>query len=421
MTTRTRSGMRHVLRTLVAIELRSPGAYNSRLVSSLPMEINLRGRALRARSVNSGTHNLEGSATSNEAMSSSPSSSSRFTDYSFGGRDLGRNSAEMQVPSGGFSEREREKDLEWSGTTKTKVYGDRRMAESAIDVLSVVEEDEPRTVGKGSRAHLRFSSPLIFPREQSSPTKRNRTIRYSSDASSVTGAALSLERGYALPTPHRKRHSSEMVRPSGLAYQRSFSHSAVSPSQLEKDERGPIEVDNDIARPESRTSDSSNSTSPSQKTLKPLSTVPFPSKSPDSFLSRQPPIGLGRPPSGPRQQHKRWNSELYIERPLGRSDSTAPRSRHESLVPPEAEEGRKLSRVARTKLVLREDGRPSLTYVRSTFFLALFEEGFSLTLFSLLQQLGESIGKGQFGIVYRALNLNSGRVVAGKSVSHFRG
>lgn len=33
-----------------------------------------------------------------------------------------------------------------------------------------------------------------------------------------------------------------------------------------------------------------------------------------------------------------------------------------------------------------------------------------------MQQLGECIGRGQFGSVYRALNLNSGRVVAVKRI-----
>ncbi|KAL7339601.1 kinase-like domain-containing protein [Rhodotorula toruloides] len=48
----------------------------------------------------------------------------------------------------------------------------------------------------------------------------------------------------------------------------------------------------------------------------------------------------------------------------------------------------------RTKLVLREKGKPVLTY-----------------------QLGECIGRGQFGSVYRALNLNTGQVVAVKRIS----
>lgn len=50
-------------------------------------------------------------------------------------------------------------------------------------------------------------------------------------------------------------------------------------------------------------------------------------------------------------------------------------------------------KIARTKLVLREEGRPTMTY-----------------------QLGECIGRGQHGAVYRALNLNSGRVVAIKRI-----
>ena len=40
----------------------------------------------------------------------------------------------------------------------------------------------------------------------------------------------------------------------------------------------------------------------------------------------------------------------------------------------------------------------------------------SLILFMLGQQLGECIGRGQFGSVYRALNLTNGRVVAIKRI-----
>ncbi|KAH8914541.1 Pkinase-domain-containing protein [Atractiella rhizophila] len=113
----------------------------------------------------------------------------------------------------------------------------------------------------------------------------------------------------------------------------------------------------------------------------------------------------------PRQQHKRWNSELYMDLPLASGRDKEPimplRSRHDSIQPEEMYTGRhtpqpdlgearrrEMSNAAtRQKLVIREPGQKHVTY-----------------------QLGENIGRGQFGSVYRALNLNSGRVVAVKRI-----
>lgn len=64
------------------------------------------------------------------------------------------------------------------------------------------------------------------------------------------------------------------------------------------------------------------------------------------------------PPIRPGQ-HQRWNSELT---PMSEHDGV--RSRHQSLMAANRQ-GAEEKRAARTKLVLREDGHPTLTYVCS--------------------------------------------------------
>lgn len=120
----------------------------------------------------------------------------------------------------------------------------------------------------------------------------------------------------------------------------------------------------------------------------------------------------------PRQQHKRWNSEVY-EQPLASSrllqDASRLRSRHNSFMPASnsnddsqdfgppsspvqgprrrGPDRRQSMDAARRKLVVREPGKTPITY-----------------------QLGECIGRGQFGSVYRALNIHTGSVVAVKRI-----
>lgn len=52
------------------------------------------------------------------------------------------------------------------------------------------------------------------------------------------------------------------------------------------------------------------------------------------------------------------------------------------------------------------------------FGIGLYERGAVLTIILLrfFQQLGNCIGRGQFGSVYRALNLNTGQMVAVKRI-----
>ncbi|KAL8286801.1 hypothetical protein RQP46_004329 [Phenoliferia psychrophenolica] len=164
------------------------------------------------------------------------------------------------------------------------------------------------------------------------------------------------------------------------------------PSPTERDEFGSIHISPDLAR--------RSTLAPS-----PSDSIPFPGSSSDEAeLPVAPPTTTTAPPHS--RKHKRWNSELHIEKPVGGGGRggddefqfppvNPPRSRHQSYAGGEAKGSSASSSqpAARTKLVLREDGRPTLTY-----------------------QLGECIGRGQFGSVYRALNLNSGRVVAVKRI-----
>lgn len=321
----------------------------------LPIDINLRGWVVRARSTNAG-HAQRHSFDNSTASDSSPGSS-KFTDYSFGAPGGGRKSLEVPPPSTissatstgpsvTFVERvkgiDREKDWGAPGVNvgSNKIYGDRRMAESAIDVLSVVEEDD-------SSSGIHVPKRAVLGRQSSSPSPTpRRAKRYSSDA---PAPVLWLDGG-ASPRP-RQRHSSEAVRPIRLV-QRSFSSSAAEQTAMQREEFGPIKISPELKR-------RSNDSALQQRHSTPSSEVPFPSSADaDTPDSRASPT-----PVGPRpRQHKRWNSELYVERPVvTKEEYVSPaRSRHESFQSPSPMKGQ---RVTRTKLVLREEGRPTLTYV----------------------------------------------------------
>lgn len=308
--------------------------------SPLPIEINLRGRVVRVRQ-NAGLYSLEGSTSS----SASPFGS----EFSFGRRSLEvPSSMSSSSPSVTFLERikasDREKD--WGAPSgnvgNNKVYGDRRMAESAIDVLAVVEEDDS-PIKRGRKLSVRQGSisPTAAPR-------RAKRLSFetppSTDATGTSGA----------PRP-RPRHSSDLSRPSRLST-RSFSSSSTEQTARERDEFGPIKVSSHLL-----------SRNQAQVALGVASSIPFPSpptENDDRANSRLLPPIVTRP-----REHKRWNSELFIDQPLSaNSDSEEhPGPRHKSLAATAQEvEDRspRAQRAARTKLVLKENGRPALTYVR---------------------------------------------------------
>ncbi|KAK4702378.1 hypothetical protein P7C70_g3845, partial [Phenoliferia sp. Uapishka_3] len=416
---KTRSGLRRVVHTLTIIEARSQGtALNARRAStaSNTIEISGRSRPVRARSVNHGHHGRDGSgSTVNDVHSSSSPASSRFTDTSSARHSLDLLPIPRSPPPTGsapnvyFADRGREPGVGSSSSStsnnyKGKVYGDRKFAESAIDVLSVVEEDEGSS-GRSTKAQNRHSQPYPLGRDESPPPplprpspSGRRTNRFSSETLPwLDTSGDPLGKGSPPTLAARKRHSSDVARPKHPPNHRAFSHSATQPSSAEREKFGNIEISRSLAAraPSRRSSVASDSTS--QRTSVPTSPVasdvPFPSSSSEAL--NDPLVIPGRP-----REHKRWNSELHIEKPMNRGDDfnfppvVNTRTRHESFaVQAPNGEGMKSSPAARTKLVLREDGRPTLTY-----------------------QLGECIGRGQFGSVYRALNLNSGRVVAVKRI-----
>lgn len=121
-------------------------------------------------------------------------------------------------------------------------------------------------------------------------------------------------------------------------------------------------------------------------------------------------------PFRPRK-HKRWNSEVHeTPVPISRLQEAVPsRARHNSFIPTSgqatnhddrqpsprhsgelrrrAPDRRQSMDASRQRLVVREPGKVPITY-----------------------QLGECIGRGQFGSVYRALNIHTGSVVAVKRI-----
>ncbi|BGO96869.1 putative Cell division control protein 15 (putative) [Rhodotorula toruloides] len=354
------------------------------------LDIDFRGRLVRAR--NSHPAGSSPALTVSSTTSSSPGSS-RISDWrpSTGSRKSSDTSVTASAQSCDQPSNEQPSGL-------YALSSDRRVVESAIDVLAVVEEDEPPFP----------ASPLLRPKR--SPTKRGDIDlphrrpsrgekRISFDGSLPLQAnpdvvVVSRQRHRALaPTPSATKPP---LRPFRLStVDRTFSSGAVvEPTPSEREQLG---------------LSSSTAANSSPSTVGELFTRP---------LS---PARIDRPRAG-----KRCLSELHTpdSRPVSPasdrdygvglgfpsglvSGMSSVRTRHESLVFSGDEDmsggeyrQRRVSRrissgaATRTKLVLREKGKPVLTY-----------------------QLGECIGRGQFGSVYRALNLNTGQVVAVKRIS----
>lgn len=351
--------LKRIVHTLTAIDDRSASTGSTLQRPSptpLPLDINLRGRLVRARSTNAGTNgggggSSAGHADSHEDAGSSFSSqssrqSSRMTDYSFAAparKSVDVPSVNSALSTSGtplsvtFVERIKasDREKEWGAPAgvvgSNKVYGNRFGSESAVNVMTVVEEDE---MGVGGSACA--PKPL---RQSSSP---RRAKRFSSDA-------IPLLR---LDSPSK---SADHV-----------------PEQASKPRRSMSSGANDVQRPvvlaQMLAAASRSSSSNSVDGGDAMTSVPFPSP---RSLSPSTAHDSASPHRRP-QQHKRWNSEIVIEQPMVRRDEAESpvRSRHESFQAPSPslspirDGGKSGTRIARTKLVLREEGRPTLTYVR---------------------------------------------------------
>ncbi|BGP36943.1 Protein kinase of the Mitotic Exit Network [Rhodotorula kratochvilovae] len=350
--------------------------------TSVALDIDFKGRLVRARN----SHPAP-TASPSLTMSSSPGSS-RFSDWHpiVGSRKSSETSFTLSTEDHG----------EQRAPIKGGLYAlaaERRVVESAVDVLAIVEEDEsPLSAApllRAKRSPSKRGSGESPQRRLSAGAAGKKRVSLDPPSPLHPGAdVLVVPRTRARPSSLSPAPPTKPSRPPRLSLtDRSLSSGVVvEPTRLEKDELG-------------------LHSSPSQLHVAPL---------PLATRNGTPP----RPRAG-----KRCISELHAEaRPssrerdrqyglgLGLPSSLAAggppasvRTRHESLVfsgdedaaPSSDFRPRRASRrvssgaATRTKLVLREKGKP---------------------------QLGECIGRGQFGSVYRALNLSSGQVVAVKRI-----
>ncbi|GAA5940349.1 uncharacterized protein JCM15063_002609 [Sporobolomyces koalae] len=372
---------------------------------SIALDIDFRGRLLRARNnrpsspPTSAVLSLPQASGSSSSLSSFSPPSSRFADWS------SRRSSDTSISLSVKSSSSPGKDPSPAGMSDFYNISDRRLAESAVDVLAVVEEDEatPRALptlnGRVPSVKRSNTAKLSL-----SPTRRPSARRGISDRTiAVAGNSASSSQ----PPPiqiiprTRMRVSSPNTRTHSGSTRRSFSSDLVNESVIaDQDERGSTFTIGTGVRPV-------RGDSPSQPSLASVCDDPVPFPLAATKTSVEPPA------TQYRQPHKRANSDLHIDQTLARPTSPPTsaiglglpslRTRHESYSPDveahdEGLRARRASRrlsgqAVRTKLVLRENGKPTLTY-----------------------QLGECIGKGQFGTVYRALNLNTGQVVAVKRI-----
>ncbi|GAA5872447.1 hypothetical protein JCM16303_004521 [Sporobolomyces ruberrimus] len=386
---------------------------------SVALDIDFKGRLLRARNTNTpssppptstplsaSTSIGSDSSHAESAFSNFSPPSSRFADWS------SRRSSDTSL-SLSINPPTPEKDPLGSSTSVNRssdFYGisDRRHAESAVDVLARVEEDEsplripPRLGGRVPSVKRSTTKTSVSPPRRSS-SKRLSLERTLSTAAQPDVVIISRN-------PSRHPNSLVVAHPGRLSEtNRSISSgAAVEPTRSEKEEYGSrFSISTGVRSPTGASkvnfADTSSSRAPSSS-LRREDSIPFPSDA--TAASR-------RLPSLERKPHKRANSDLHVGQLVSSPTSSGPgiglglppmtRSRHESIAPDVDSAGdalqarrtsrRKSGQVPRTKLVIREKGKPTLTY-----------------------QLGECIGKGQFGICYRALNLNTGQVVAVKRI-----
>ena len=348
----TRTGLHKVTNTLIALER----CVSSTTSTFLPSDINLKGRRTRENAASPSPANLADDSDSmrgGAGWSTSPSdSSSHFTAYSFRGSNAPSHST---GPSVTFIDSVRERRGSagggGGGGGKNAIYSDRRMAESAIEIMSVVEEHESPSLARRVRAQSRHSqpsfaplfSPPTFSLISTSPPPPfpvlSPTPRQPTRSNTDFGASLTLEPGAAFPTPRRQRFALESSNRSGLKLGRSLSTSAAAPNLTEREEQGPL---NRAAR--SNTSFVPSSSCADRK----LNRSPTPSS----------PLHLSPSASRPGS-HQRWSSEVGP-----RADSEGgSRGSTESARERDSSSGEG----GRTKLVLRENGRPTMVYVRRPF------------------------------------------------------
>ncbi|GAA5890154.1 hypothetical protein JCM8208_002718 [Rhodotorula glutinis] len=355
----------------------------------VPLGIDLKGRLVRARNSQPQPPPSATTTTTSPSptLSSSPDST-RFSDW--------RPSAPSRMSSETSFTLSTEEDGDLRPHAKSGLYAlttERRATESAVDVLAIVEEDE---------LPLSSAPPL---RPKRSPSKRGTadSPQRRLSSSSATRPRVGLDGAPAhlgadvhiVPRPRPGNSPLALTPPRPLRpprlslVDRSLSSgAAVEPTSDEKDELGlrsqPQPQSSVVAS--SRMSAAAPSRPRAGKRCVSDLHADLRASSPDGRYG----IGIGLPSS------------------LGVGTASI-RTRHQSLAfSGDEEEGtavgsdlrarwasRRVSSGAptRTKLVLRENGKPVLTY-----------------------QLGESIGRGQFGSVYRALNLSSGQVVAVKRI-----
>ncbi|GAA5936169.1 hypothetical protein JCM1841_000994 [Sporobolomyces salmonicolor] len=375
---------------------------------SAALDIDLRGRLVRARNSHPSPSLTLSSSPSSSAFGSlrgggSPASS-RFGEWGMSGsRKSSQTSLSLSItPS--TPEKEPAGSNSIGGAGSLYALADRRMAESAVDILAVVEEDEAPLMTSAARAVRRTSMKRSPSKAKQSDSPRRRASLATLSTQSPDVLTVSRTRPRLPSTSSNASGKLDLsVLPCRLSQNcRSFSSgAAIEPTQSEKEEFG------------SRFTDAGGATKSTGKvnfvhTTRPSlgEPIPFPSASSPCSMALSP----------PRRPHRRATSDLHIERPfsspsgpvyglgIGMGHPPHQRSRHESF----AHEGddaegalrvRRASRrtsggqATRTKLVLREKGKPTLTY-----------------------QLGECIGRGQFGSVYRGLNFNTGQVVAVKRI-----
>ncbi|GAA5861956.1 hypothetical protein JCM8547_001538 [Rhodosporidiobolus lusitaniae] len=363
--------------------------------SPVPLDIDFKGRLIRARNSHPNNASPSLAASISSFGTSSPPNTSRFSDWgppSGGSRKSSETSLTMSIAP---DERE---EGPWPPVKKGGLYAlatDMRLVESAVDVLAIVEEDEtPYSSAPPVRVKR---SPSKQAGSNGSPARRpsaagRRRISFEPPPSHGDADVLVLPRTRIRPTSTSASGSpSKPARPYRLsAGDRTLSSGVVTePTRNEQEEYG----------------------------LRRTSLEPFP-----LALKRSASPLRASSPQRQRTNGKRCLSELHVEERsmssereklyglgLGLPSSMAVaggRTRHESLAAESDEpvggdlRARRASRrissgsAVRTKLVLREKGKATLTY-----------------------QLGECIGRGQFGSVYRALNLNNGQVVACKRIS----
>ncbi|GAA5980311.1 hypothetical protein JCM10908_001610 [Rhodotorula pacifica] len=321
----------------------------------VPLDIDFRGRLVRAR--NSATSSASPALTISSTSSGSPLSAPRPESL-----DSRGSFASSRTASGG------EETIAMRPGASPYAAQTSRATESAIDVLAIVDEDSPFPASPRLRARTSLARRSSQKRPQISPAS-GELVEDASEDSQV------------LPRP---RNGPKPLRPYRLSTtERSFSSGLVTePTIAEREKLG-----------------SSSLGGPTVILTASTPGVVEPAMTPAAGYAL--PRSQQRFLSDPALED--WSRNFVV--PAG--VQLPLRTRHESFgvsgddspnvhAPGTLETSRRWSTGAavRTKLVVREHGKPVATY-----------------------QLGECIGRGQFGTVYRALNLNTGQVVAVKRIA----